>query len=202
LGYRALFSNTTGSRNLALGELAGGALTTGNDNIYLQANAETGNESNTMRLGSALDRTFVDGVRGVTTGLDDAIAVVVDSNGQLGTVSSSRRTKTQIEDLGTVSRAIFDLRPVSFTYKQRFADGKAPVQYGLIAEEVEEVLPALVAYGADGQPQTVKYHVLPTLILAEVQRLDQERANQAREIAVLHALVETLQRQLAALEHR
>lgn len=73
------------------------------------------------------------------------------------------------------------------------------MQYGLIAEEVEEVLPALVAYGSDGQPETVKYHVLPTLLLAEVKRLERERAvlsrqlsEQTRAIAELRALVEEL----------
>lgn len=74
--------------------------------------------------------------------------VVVDSAGQLGAISSSRRTKDRIEDLGATSRAIFGLRPVRFTYKQPFADGSTPVQYGLIAEELEGVLPALVAVRA------------------------------------------------------
>ena len=105
-----------------------------------------------------------------------------------------------VEPLGSVSRSVFDLRPVSFTYKQPFADGSTPIQYGLIAEEVEHVLPALVAYGVDGQPETVKYHVLPTLLLAEVQRLERERAAQSEEIAALRAIVADLQRQLPSLK--
>jgi hypothetical protein len=38
----------------------------------------------------------------------------------------------------------------------------------------------------------VKYHVLPTLLLAEVQRLERERAAQAREPAEIRALVREL----------
>jgi prefoldin subunit 5 len=38
----------------------------------------------------------------------------------------------------------------------------------------------------------VKYHVLPTLLLAEVQRLERERAALAREIAGLRAAIDEL----------
>ena len=40
-----------------------------------------------------------------------------------------------------------------------------PVQYGLIAEEVAEVLPDLAVFNQDGSPETVKYHLLPSLLL-------------------------------------
>ena len=44
------------------------------------------------------------------------------------------------------------------------------MQYGLIAEEVAEVYPDLVAHSADGQIETVKYQVLDSMLLNEVQR--------------------------------
>jgi len=200
LGAQALSDGTTGSDNVAVGAAAGFNLLSGSNNIYVGAGAVGAtSESNTMRLGRSdlLSRTFIAGIRGRTTGSADAIPVVIDSSGQLGTISSSRRTKDQIRDLGSVSRSIFDLRPVSFIYKPPFADGSTPIQYGLIAEEVESVLPELVAYGADGQPETVKYHILPTLLLAEVQRLERERAAQQEAIAALRAVVDQLRRQLA-----
>lgn len=204
LGDAALPEATTADNNIAIGSRAGEGLVTGAGNIYLQADAAAADESNTLRIGAAMARAFISGIRDVTTGANDAIPVVIDSNGQLGTVSSSRRTKDRIADLGGASRAILRLRPVQFTYRQPFADGTTPVQYGLIAEEVEAVMPGLVAYGADGQPETVKYHVLPTLLLAEVQRLEDERTRQdallsaqAADLASLRALVEALQRQIA-----
>lgn len=199
VGYGALINLTTGSSNTAIGQGAGANVTTGGNNLYI-ANEGVGAESDTIRIGSGLfghTKMFLAATRGVQTGTNDAAFVMIDSNGQLGTISSSRRTKDHIDDLGDISRAIFDLRPVRFTYKQPFADGSTPIQYGLIAEEVAEVLPELVAYGNDGEPETVKYHVLPTLLLAEVQRLDRERAAQAREIAELRALLERLRQQLA-----
>ena len=110
-------------------------------------------------------------MRGVSTGVADAVAVVVDSQGQLGTMNSSRRFKEDIHDMGDASRGLMRLRPVTFRYKAPFNDGSQPLQYGLIAEEVAEVYPDLVAHSADGQIETVKYQVLDAMLLNEVQQL-------------------------------
>ena len=96
-------------------------------------------------------------------------------------------------------RFIHFLHFLHFTYKTLFADGRAPVQYGLIAEEVQAVMPELVAYGKDGQVETVKYHVLPTLLLAEVQRLERDRQAMAADRAELVARVATLEHLLKEL---
>jgi hypothetical protein len=199
VGIGALPNNITGSGNVAIGNGAGTGLTTGSGNAYVLAQAGAADENDTTRIGTNQTRTFISGIRGVTTGVGDAIPVVIDSNGQLGTISSSLRTKDHIEALGQVSRAVFDLRPVQFTYTQPFANGTTPVQYGLIAEEVETVLPELVAYGKDGRPETVKYHLLPTLLLAEVQRLERERAALSRQVAEHAAALAELRRQVEAL---
>ncbi len=201
VGTSALAWLSTGQHNIAIGSDAGDIVDTGWWNIYIQASAASGAEANTLRIGSQINRAFIGGIRGITTQYNNAVPVVIDQNGQLGTVSSSRRTKDHIEDLGEVSRGIFDLRPVQFTYKQPFADGATPVQYGLIAEEVEQVMPALVAYGADGTPETIKYHVLPTLLLAEVQRLERERAALTSEVRELRAMVERLLGERTAVRH-
>jgi hypothetical protein len=113
-------------------------------------------------------------VRGVTTGSNNAVPVVIDSNGQLGTVSSSQRFKEDIQDMGDLSRSLLHLRPVTFRYKRPFDDGSKPIQYGLIAEEVAEVFPDLVARSADGRIETVKYQMLDALLLKEVQRQEAE----------------------------
>ncbi len=200
LGANTFGSLTTGSRNLAAGNLAGSSLTSGDDNIYL-LNSGVAAESATIRIGTSQTRVFMSGVRGVTTANNNAVAVVVDSAGQLGTVSSSAKTKFDIQDLpGDVTDAVSRLRPVSFRYKQPFADGSTPVQYGLIAEEVEQVLPELVAYDEHGDPATVKYHVLPSLLLAEVQRLQTALRAESSRTAALEAAVAELRATLAARE--
>ena len=62
-------------------------------------------------------------MRGVTTGAANAVAVVIDSNGQLGTMNSSRRYKEDIQDMGDASSALMKLRPVTYRYTQAFANG-------------------------------------------------------------------------------
>ena len=126
---------------------------------------------------------------GVTTASANAIPVLVDSNGQLGTISSSRRFKFDIWDMGGASNGLMRLRPVTFRYKQATADGTHPIEYGLIAEEVAEVNRDLVVYEKDGQALTVKYHLLPTMLLNEVQR-------QQRTIDELTRRLEELERRL------
>ena len=125
-------------------------------------------------------------MRGVATGNPDGVAVLIDSNGQLGTISSSRRFKEDIADMGESACRVEDLRPVTFRYREPYADGSKPLQYGLIAEEVAEVCPDLVVYSTDGQAETVQYWKLVPLLLNQLQR------QQAR--------METLETRLAALE--
>jgi hypothetical protein len=168
VGNTAL-ENTTGSDNTAIGVGAGSAQTTGSHNIYLGAPGVAG-ESDTMYLGGGQTRAFIAGVRGVTTGAADAIPVVVDSNGQLGTMSSSRRFKEDIQDMGSISGRLLQLRPVTFRYSQAFANGTKPVQFGLVAEEVAETFPELAVRGPNGQIETVHYETLNVLLLNEVQQ--------------------------------
>ena len=70
------------------------------------------------RPGQNVNNTCLIGnIFAVTTGIADAINVVVDSNGQLGTMSSSRRFKNEIEPMDKASEAILALKPVTFHYK-------------------------------------------------------------------------------------
>ncbi len=207
VGNQALLANTTGSQNTVVGSFAG-STSIGDNNIaigYLSgsqaplianANIHIGNQGSstdnaTIRIGDPAMQTsfFAAGIRGVTTTHSDAIPVMIDSAGQLGTVSSSRRFKEDIADMGDASRGLMDLRPVIYRYKQPFADGSKPVQYGLIAEEVAEVYPDLVAHSSDGQIETVKYQVLDSMLLNEVQRQQTEIRELKERLAKLEALL-------------
>jgi hypothetical protein len=215
IGMSALYFNTTGSNNTAIGTSAS-AITTGSNNIAIGANAATnvsgGNSNNihigslgapgdgaTIRIGNPGTQSsfFAAGIRGDTTGSNDAVPVVIDSNGQLGTVSSSRRLKEDIEDMGAVSRDLMRLRPVTFRYKQPFADGSKPIQYGLIAEEVAEVYPDLVAHSASGQIETVKYQVLDSMLLNELQKEHRQIEQQLETIHLLENRLTALEQAIA-----
>lgn len=193
-GYVALFYNTAGERNTALGNHAGFFATTGHDNIFIGSGAEgTAGDANTIRIGGTAvgntpgrqDRAFINGIRGVTTGVADAISVVIDSAGQLGTMSSSRRYKEDIEAMDDASSGLLDLRPVTFRYKQEPVVGEQSLQFGLIAEEVAEVLPDLVIYNSEDRPETVRYHLLSSMLLNELQKQHGLNLEQQRELEQL-----------------
>ena len=155
VGENALTDLTTGTNNTALGTAAGKFLTTGDHNIDI-GNAGVAAESSTIRIGTAgtHTRTFIAGIHGAT--VSGGISVLIKSDGQLGTVSSSKRFKKEIHDMADAMRDLMKLRPVLFIYKN---DSSNTPQYGLIAEEVAEVYPELVVHSADGQIETVRYHL-------------------------------------------
>jgi len=201
VGTNALVMMTTGTNNSALGAAAGSSLTTGSDNIYIgSSDSGAATESATIRIGTGgtQTKTFIAGIRGVTTTNINAIPVLIDSSGQLGTVSSSRRVKTDIEAMGAASRPLLRLRPVSFRYTAHA--GQGPREYGLIAEEVADTFPDLVVYDQTGQPETVRYHELPALLLNELQQQHRRLVEQAQTIATLQQAVTGLQARLAAFE--
>src|SRR5262249_30484451 len=141
------------------------------------------------------------GIRGVAVG-SSGVQVLINSNGQLGTLVSSARYKRDIQDMQDSSQGLYHLRPVRFRYKQ---DPNGQPQYGLIAEEVAKVYPELVTKGADGKMESVQYHELIPMLLNEVQHQQQKLETQSQELAELKAqnaaLVERLGRLEAATTH-
>lgn len=158
----------TGSGNVALGRDAGRGATTGSDNIFI-GNVGGSGDSGVIKIGDSDNTsTFIDGIFGVTPA--GGVQVYVNSSNQLGTASSSRRFKEEIEDMEDASAGLLALRPVTFRYKEEaVGDGQRSVEFGLIAEEVAEIYPELVVYDEDGEPYSVRYGVLTPLLLNEVQ---------------------------------
>ena len=194
VGTSALLNIVGGHYNVAIGAQAG-VDSTGSNNIYLGANVTgVANESNTMYLGrvGTQSKAYIAGVRGITTLNADAIPVMIDSAGQLGTLSSSIRFKEDIRDMGDASGRLFQLRPVTFRYAQAFKDGLKPIQYGLVAEEVAQAFPELAVRNADGGVDTVHYERLSVLLLNEVQKQQRELHHQQERIDSLERLLNRL----------
>ena len=201
IGVVALFNNTTGNSNIAIGYRPAINVDGGNSNNIHIGNGGSFSDNGAIRIGTPglQSSFFAAGVRGVTTGSNNAVPVMIDSNGQLGTVSSSRRFKEDIENMGAASHDLMRLRPVTYRYTLPFADGSKPIQYGLIAEEVAEIYPDLVAHSADGQIETVRYQVLDSMLLNEVQRQQEEIGAQKNQIRRLEERLAQLGTQFEAL---
>jgi hypothetical protein len=194
LGFGALESFLDGDRNVVIGQGAGRLLEGGDSNIYV-GNPGAASESWTLRIGDGHSRAFIAGIRGVTTASTNAVPVVIDSNGQLGTINSSRRFKEDIADMGNSSSLLMQLRPVTFFYRNDQNPKGRAMQYGLVAEEVAAVAPGLVAHSRDGEVETVFYEFLPPMLLNEFQK-------QQRTIDAQNKRLAQLEREMAALRKR
>jgi len=172
-GYQALLNNTIGHSNTAIGSRAGQNVTTASNVICIGASVVGTDVSNT---------TWIGNVYGATTQSGTTAQVIVSDTGQLGTLASSERFKKDIATMEKASEAIMSLRPVTFHYK---TDTKGTPQFGLIAEEVAKVNPALVLPDKEGKPYTVRYEAVNAMLLNEVLKE--------------HRKVEQLEKQVAAL---
>jgi predicted ribosome quality control (RQC) complex YloA/Tae2 family protein len=107
------------------------------------------------------------------------MSVELKSSPQLGTVASSERFKKDIATMEKASEVILSLRPVTFHYK---TDTEGTPQFGLIAEEVAKVSPALVLPDKEGKPYTVRYDAVNAMLLNEF--LKEHRKNEEQQATI------------------
>jgi Chaperone of endosialidase len=208
VGHQALFSNTTGNGNTAIG---GGALfnnITGGLNTALGVGAGVGvtTASNVICIGAGgnnVDNScFIGNIFGATS--SGGTAVFINSNGRLGTATSSQRFKDHIKPMENASEALFALKPVCFRYKKEI-DPVGISQLGLVAEDVVKVNPDLVVRDTEGKPYTVRYDQVNAMLLNEflkehstVQELKKEIATLTATVKEQAAQIQKVSAQLAA----
>lgn len=118
-GHGSLYYNTTGDENSVFGNNAGQDITTGNNNICIGNGAEvpSGTTNSQVRIGN----NFI-GYAGIQVAW---------------TITSDRRWKENIKPVPLGLNFISELNPVSYSRKN---DENHRTEYGLIAQEVEEVM--------------------------------------------------------------
>jgi endosialidase-like protein len=201
VGANAL-RNATGSNNIALGGGAGVNVMAGSNNIEIGTNG-AGADDNTIRIGlqGTQTQTFIAGILGSGPfGCDVSIDAVTGQLG-VGACVSSERFKKDIDSMDKASEAIFSLKPVTFHYKN---DKTNVPQFGLIAEEVAKVNPALIAVDKEGKPYSVRYQQINAMLLNEFLKEHKKNEQQETTIAALRkeiaALNAGLQKMSAQLE--
>jgi hypothetical protein len=198
MGRNAL-GNNNGDNNIAVGFNAGSALTSGSNDIDI-GNSGVAGDSGIIRIGTkgTATRTLIAGINNSPI-FASSVPVVVNINGRLGIQASSARYKRDIRDMGEASERLMKLRPVTFRYKD---DPAGTLQYGLVAEEVARVYPELVTYGDDGKAQSVAYHLLPAMLLNQMQKQLRENQRKDARIAALQQQLVAQQRQLSTLQKK
>jgi hypothetical protein len=187
IGSGARCGSTSSGSNVCIGKGAGTGLTSGNNNIIVGTDAgssissrdnciiigASGHDldSRSIQIGSSTQTScYIAGISGVS--VSGSSAVYIKSNGQLGTVQSSRTYKKDITKIdGGLVNSLERMDVVSFRYKNEPED--APLSYGMIAEDVAEIDPNLIIYGQEGEIQSIKYNNIIPLLVAYVQRLEE-----------------------------
>ena len=224
VGAAALLENSTGSSNTAVGRSALGANTASNDNTavghqaLLQSTGTNNSGGGNTAVGRAAGASIISGggnvcigafvsaaagendhtyIRNINTtsvsgGGTDSVTVDL-TTGLLGHATSSRRYKEDIKPMDKASEALYRLNPVTYRYKKEIDATQRPA-FGLIAEEVAEVNPDLVAHNVKEQPESVHYEMVNAMLLNEflkehkrVQDLEAAVAQQKKGMEVLAA---------------
>lgn len=106
----------------------------------------------------------------------------VDGNRNVIVQSSSKRYKKNIKDvtLKQCQNIVDNLRPVRFEFK-----GETIQQYGLIAEEVEQVDKVLATHNNDGEVESVNYESIAVMLLKVVKDQQKQITKLETRIAAL-----------------
>ena len=168
VGLNALQNNSIGSNNIALGVGAGSNIVIASDTICIGAAGVD------VTDGCYIGHVFEEPLDPYN------LAMAIDVNGKVGTLPSSRRFKDHIKPMDKTSEAILALKPVTFHYK---SDKNCSPRFGLIAEEVAEVDPNLVARDKDGKPYSVRYDQVNAMLLNEFLKEHRKVEQQGAMIA-------------------
>src|SRR5579885_3104798 len=205
LGTGALLNNTTGIGNTAVGLNAGLNQTTGSNNIYIGDSGVPG-ESNVIAIGAIASSgtAYTDCFIGaIHDSIETDQAVFVGVGGHLGTAVSSQRYKDDVQPMGDKSQALFSLKPVTFRYKKEI-DPSQRLSFGLIAEQVAAISPDLVSRDRNGQPRSVRYEAVNTMLLNEFlkehKKVQSLEATVARQQKSMEELTAQLKEQAAQLQ--
>ena len=190
IGYFALDGNTTGGNNIALGRFAGMSVTTANNVICIGSDGM--NVNNSCFIGNIFNATSSGGT-----------AVFINTDGRLGTITSSQRFKEGIKPIEQASEELYALKPVTFHYKKEI-DPAGMMQFGLVAEDVEAVNPDLVVRDKEGKPYSVRYDQVNAMLLNEFlkqhRKVEEQGATIAKQQKQIDALTAGLQKVNARLE--
>src|SRR5207248_4114918 len=114
-----------------------------------------------------------------------------------------RRYKEDIKPMNVASEALYRFKPVTYRYKKEI-DPTQSSAFGLIAEEVAEVNPDLVARDCNGQPESVHYEMVNAMLLNEFQKehkkVEELQATVAQQQKGMEVLTAQLKEQAAQIQ--
>jgi hypothetical protein len=201
MGLNSLSANMTSDNNTAIGASAlQGSAGSGNTALGHDSGAAVGTANNVICIGTQganVDNScYIGNIFGATS--PGGVTVLVNSDGKLGTIVSSRRFKEDIKSMDKASEAILALQPVTFRYIKEF-DPAGASQFGLVAEDVEKVNSDLVVHDKEGKPYSVRYDQVNAMLLNEFLKQHDAFLKEHRKVEKLEGTVARQQQGMEAL---
>jgi hypothetical protein len=151
-----------------------GASATGSDYAFVAANSTTASLFFIRNDGFILTGSAAASPYNLST---TGRSAVIESNGALGYLVSTRESKANIKSIENVD-FVNQLNPVSFNYRKKDYDTNTftnelydNITYGFIADEVEKVNKDLVFYTTDGKLAGVEYNNMIAILTKAIQEL-------------------------------
>jgi len=153
-----------------------------NSNVVVLGNGGAATAANQLMVNSTITDIVMAGI--LTAAVGAGTNLVISAGGQIIRDVSSRRYKDNITDIELDTSLVLDLRPVSFNYIS-----EETRTFGLIAEEVAELLPEAVNHNVYNQVESVNYRMLTVPLIAEVKKNRNEISELKARLLRLEALM-------------
>lgn len=193
IGYQAGEGLNGGSNNVLVGYQAGNNISSGGGNILIGASvsAAAATDNNKLNIGNLI---YGDLSASKYVGINQPVpAYTLHVNGDIAYTGvmidvSDRRRKDDIKPLPSALDNIMKLRPVTFVMK---GDTEKSVEYGFIAQDVQQVYPALVKMASDAdQSLSLNYLGLLAPLLKAMQEQQSIMDDQKKQIDELTLMLE------------
>jgi len=174
--------------------------------VRLAAGISASTGSGNVNIGTGMggvagesNHTYIGNIFTTNVSSGGADTVTVDlTTGLLGHLTSSRRYKEIVRPMDNASETLYLLKAVTYRYKKEIDPTQSPA-FGLVAEEVADVNPALVARDAKGQPESVHYEMVNPMLLNEFLKEHKACVTEHHNVEKLQAFVANQQKQIETL---
>lgn len=169
-GDNKMFSpNESGT--IWLGNIVGGSQGVGWKGLVLGTPGNAG--TTRIQSSSNNDVNWTLTLPGLASDTDNYVLTADGTSGatEWASTSSSKRYKDNIREMELDTSKIYNLTPKSFDYKEGHVSLLGGTTFGYVAEEVEDIMPEIIQYNKEGQPDSLHYQLLTIHLIEEVKKL-------------------------------
>ena len=144
-----------------------------NDTAEIEMSGNSGSGTMIMKPHGSLSSTYTLTFPNGPAGTDNHVLTADGTSGATdwAASSSSKRYKENIREMELDSSKIYDLVPKSFNYIDGHVSLLGGTTFGYVAEDIEDVLPEVIQYNKEGQPDSLHYQLLTVLLVEEIKKL-------------------------------